>query len=271
MDGFQGMIESARGRIRECLSDRDPMAEADGILESVDRLNCLGLFSLLAFGQHGRPASSPTLPLANLTREGILKALVQIAATKGVPITQAQLHDVTNLLLSGDLCDDVASGIAVVLHTIPGLPLRLSEDIRRVPELIPVLVVGISQDLRDCPHLILEVMSDLKDGKLDSQHRIMVRTLKAFFQLGAAASVINVLRTLIGPDYETFRLAIMVYAASKGLHVEAEDLDRLRTALDPDHPDLSPLFESACRRLFTIYPEARAAQRILQSLNRHAV
>ncbi|MGH7232354.1 MAG: hypothetical protein ACREJU_13500, partial [Nitrospiraceae bacterium] len=202
----------------------------------------------------------------DLSRDGISKALAAIAEKRGVPFTPEQIHDVAELLATGQLCEDVASGAAVALHTAPGLPWHITGDIKRIPQLIPALVIGISQDLEDCPHLILDVVGDLKDGRLDSQHQIMVHTLRAFFQAATADSLINLIRTLIGPEYETFRLAVIVYAASKGLHLDTEDLDRLRAALDPNNPDLGPLLESAFEQLLSTYPEARVAQRVLQNL-----
>jgi hypothetical protein len=268
MDRFQNLLESAYRAMRADLRARLSTDDTDRILPLISELSLPGLLTLLASGQRARQVSPSQDHAVDLSRDGIAKALAGLVEKQGVPVTPDQAEELTRLLLSGQLCDDVASGAAVVLHTGPRLPGRLSADLTRIPELIPALVVGIARDLRDSPHLIVGVVGDLKDGQLDTNHHVMVHTLRALFQLGTAESLVNLLRTLIGPEYETFRLAIIIYAASQGIHVDADDLDRVRATLNPENPDLGPLLQSAFEQLVSTYPEAKAAQRVLRRLAR---
>ena len=267
--GFEALLGKGFRKAEDVVRRAAPRGQADDWLEGVRHLHVVGLLVFLASGL-GRDDSDETTPkVVEMTRAGTKKALEKIAEEKGIPVTVERAQAVIDLLLSGDLYGDLASGVAVVLHVIPGAPLNLHGDVVHLPQLIPALIVGVTQDLSDSPHLIVSVTRDLKDGRLDSRHRVMTHTLRVFFRLATAASLVETIRTLLGPDYQTFRLAVIVFAASQGIRLDEQDLDRLRVALDPSNPDLGPLLESAFSQLLARYPEARAAQRALQRLADH--
>ena len=116
MNGFHDLIESGSHRVSAYLRSRGPAAGTGEVLESVGRFSLPGLLGLLALGRKSQPAP-PAGAVQDLSREGISKALSTIAEKRGVPFTPEQVHDVIELLATGQLCEDVGSGAAVALHS----------------------------------------------------------------------------------------------------------------------------------------------------------
>jgi hypothetical protein len=56
------------------------------------------------------------------------------------------------------------------------------------------------------------------------------------------------------------RLAIIVFARSRGLNISQEDLDLVREAIDPDRPNLGKLLAPGYRHLLKHFGYAQAIE-----------
>jgi hypothetical protein len=97
-----------------------------------------------------------------------------------------------------------------------------------------------------------------KDGRIDSQPTILVNTFKVMFRLATAKQVSSTIQTLLGN--ESVRLAIMVYARSKGVQISEQDLDHVRRAIEPDNPNLGALVAPGYRHLMKRFGKDQAME-----------
>jgi hypothetical protein len=152
------------------------------------------------------------------------------------------------LLLTGQFFGDLADAFATISHTVPGLPLNLAQDLRSLPYLPRRLVLAINRDLGDAPSTIEAVMTDLREsGTVNSQPKILRSTVGVLYRQATAKQVAETIHSLLGN--ESVRLAIIVFARSKGVTISQEDLDLVREAIDPDRPNLGKLLAPGYRQL----------------------
>ena len=88
----------------------------------------------------------------------------------------------------------------------------------------------------------MRVVGDLRDGQLDHAPALMTHTLRWLYGAASVKSVADMMATLLAPENESFRLALVLYARANGIPLEPEHLDALRTSVfDTEAPDLGPL------------------------------
>lgn len=223
-----------------------------------------GLLEILALGQ--RTKTSAALPAQALNRENIQAMLTSLGQRQGVPITAAEAREVVTLLTTGELFEDLGTGLAAVLRLGPQAPAALVEDVLALPELPPDLVAAIRRDLHDDPtRSPREVLVGLGDGRLD--RKVLSNTLPVLLGLAAPEAVVTTVRTLIAPENRTLRLAVVVYARLHGVDIDVEDLDAVYRAIDPTAPNLSPLFAQGLTRVRDKYGRAADALALLRRLS----
>jgi hypothetical protein len=218
---------------------------------AAEQLTLPGLLTVLALGERTRPIDVPTGPEApGITEEPIRKALEAVAKRRGVPVTPTEVHEVVELLTTGELFGDLRDGLAAAVQLVPRAPSALVEDALRLGDLPQQLAEAIRLDLRDDPApSARRLLEDLRDGRLDTRRRILTHTLGVLLDRAAPGLLVGTLRTLIAPDNQTFRLAIVVYARLNGVDIDVEDLDAVYEALDPDNPDLGRLLDRGLERI----------------------
>jgi hypothetical protein len=188
-----------------------------------------------------------------LTRRNIADALARLS-TKDETVKQA-----ARLVLSGQFFGDMSDAFALIAHTVPGVPLAFAQDVPSLPHFPRRLVLAIKRDLVDAPSMIEAVTTDLReDGKIDSQPKILHHTIGVLYRQATTQQIARSIHSLLGN--ESVRLAIIVFARSKGVNISQEDLDRARRAIDPDGPNLGELLAPGVRHLTRHFGSAQAIE-----------
>lgn len=211
-----------------------------------------GLITLLALGARtGRREPLPT-PFP-LTKQNIIDALARLS------VADKRTHEVSRLLLTGQLFGDLAHAFAAILHVIPGLPIAIARDVPTLPHAPRRLVLAVQRDLSDAPTLVEAVLTDLHNkGTLDSQPPLLNHTMGVLYRQATPQQVATTIHDLLGN--ESVRLAIIVFARSKGLSISQEDLDLVREAIDPRRPNLGKLLAPGYRHLAEHFGTAKAIE-----------
>lgn len=246
-------VESLERDLSEQVRDESlTVSEMQDILSLIPDLRFPGLMALLALGAQTGARKRRTTPFP-LTRRNIAKALARVS-TKDETVRQA-----TRLLLTGQFFGDMADAFAVISHLVPGLPLAIAQDVPALPHFPRRLALAIRRDLGDAPSTIEEVMTDLREnGRIDSQPKILRHTIGVLYRQATAQQIAKTMYNLLGN--ESVRLAIIVFARSKGLNVSQEDLDRVRKAIDPDDPNLGELLAPGVRHLTKRFGRVQAME-----------
>jgi len=238
-------------------------AVTDGTAEG--RFTLPGLVALLAVGARERPRQS--LAAEVITPATIERALDEIGRLRGVPIRVSEAREVVQLLTTGEVIVDVATGLRAALLLAPRLPLALTRDALALPELPRAVVDAIHADLRDdAPRTPRDVIADLRDGQLDGRRRILTNTLRVLLGRATPGVLVETIRELIGPENQTLRLAVLVYARTQGIDLDEKDLDALFRALDPANPDLGVFLDRGLERVTSVYGDASRAVAILRRI-----
>jgi hypothetical protein len=237
-----------------------PSTDAQEILSLLRNLHFPGLITLLALGARtaDQDSQTPTFPL---TQERIADALGRLSAHNAPEAETAKRA--AQLLRTGQFFGDMADAFAVISHTVPGLPLDIAQDFRTLPHAPIPLVPAITRDLGEVPSAIDVVIHDLRrDGTITSQPNVMSHTMRAIYQQATARQLAATIHTLLGN--ESVRLAIILYARSKGVTISQEDLDQVRKAIDPSAPNLGELLAPGYRQLNKRYGKAQALEILKQ-------
>ena len=139
-----GSGQSADGRLRA--SSRHVRAGRDR-RDGGGRFTLPGLIALMAVGPSDRPRQS--LVAEAITPATIERALDEIGRLRGVPIRASEVREVVELLTTGEVIVDVATGLRAALLLVPRLPVALTRDALALPELPREVVDAIQADLRD--------------------------------------------------------------------------------------------------------------------------
>lgn len=116
---------------------------------------------------------------------------------------------------------------------------------------------AVKRDLDKDPSAISAVVRDLlEDGQINSQPQILVDTTKVILREAAPEKLASIIHTLLGN--ESVRLAIIVYARSKGIEISQQDLDQVRKAIDPEQPNLGTLLVPAYQHLIKRFGKGQA-------------
>jgi hypothetical protein len=215
--------------------------DVQDILSFFPDLHFPGLITLLALGTTANNQKKGTTPFS-LTKRNIADALARLSA-KDEHAKQA-----ARLLLTGQFFGDMADAFATIFHVVPGIPLDLAQDFSTLPHLPRRLVLAITRDLGDAPSAVKRVMTELRtDGKINSRHKILSRTMGALYRQATARQIAATLHSLLGN--ESVRLAIIVFAKSKGVTITQKDLDHVRKAINPQKPDLGELLAPGYQHL----------------------
>ena len=226
------------------------------IVSLIPDLHVPGLITLLALGARTTRQKQRITPFP-LTKENIADALARL------PVKDEQAQQAARLLLTGQFFGDLADAFATIFHVVPGLPLDLAQDLRTLPHFPRRLALAIRRDIGDAPATIEAVMTDLlNNGSITSQPKILSRTIRVLYGQATARQVTNTIRSLLGN--ESVRLAIIVFARSKGIDISQEDLDLVRQAINPDGPSLGGLLAPGFRHLTNHFGQAQAMELLEQ-------
>jgi len=239
-----------RELLKEVRHGRLSATDVQDTLSLFPDLHFPGLITLLALGARTNHRKAQQTPFP-LTRKNIADALARLS-TRDENIKQA-----ARLLSTGQFFGDMADAFAVIFHTVPSLPLAIAQDVPALPHFPRRLALAIKRDLGDAPSTIETVVTDLRrDGTISSHPKILSHTVHALYRQASARRIAETIYRLLGND--SVRLAIIVFARSKGLNISQEDLRQVRKAIDPDGPNLGELLAPAFRHLRRRFGAARA-------------
>ena len=268
-------------RARELLRDvnrrtdafvkRTGVSVSDGADRTADgRFTLPGLVALLAVGARDRPREP--LVAEAINPAVIVRVLDEVGSLRGVPIRVDEARAVVELLTTGEIVVDVVSGLRAVLVLVPRLPVSVVRDVLTLPDLPHEVAQAIRADLQDnAPRTLRDVIVDLHDGKLNDRRRILTNTLRVLLAEATPGALVETIRALIGPENQTVRLAVIVYARTQGIDLDEEDLDALYRALDPDNPDLGVFLDRGLERVVDTYQDAALAVSVLRRITaRHS-
>lgn len=208
--------------------------------------------TLLLAALGGRDTTTPPGDTANdgrnpqpITRELVEKVLQEAATRAGVPVRPDEARRVLELLRSGEFHRDLTSGITSILVLLKIAPSRVARELLALPTLPGDLLGAVASDLLSIPSELKarQLLQDLEDGSLDDPPNFLRATLRVVLNRATINGVVETLRSLIAPENETFRLALMVYARSQGFDITEKDIDALHGALDPENPNVGLLFD----------------------------
>ena len=265
-------MRGARDLLREVDRTTDRFVERSGVPApdltdgtADGRFTLAGLITLLAVGARDRPREP--LVAEALSPAVIERALDGVGRLRGVPIRADEARAVVGLLTTGELVVDVLTGLRAVLVLVPRLPVALARDALTLPELPRDVVDAIRADLRDdAPRTLRDVLVDLHDGRLDDRRRILTNTLRVLLAEATLGALVETIGALIGPENQTVRLAVIVYARTQGIDLDEKDLDALHRTLDPANPDLGVLLDRGLERVVDTYQDAALAVGILRRI-----
>ena len=199
-------------------------------------------------------------------RDQILEKGVEAALDQlGVPISPDHARRVARLLATGEFYRDVADATAAIAFTVPGLPIELVKDVRRLPHRVPRLLLAVARDVGGTAFSVPVIIGDLLDGSLDNPPVVLRHTFTALYRFASVASTARMIADLLDPENETVRLAILVYARANGVPLDEGDLELLRTSVfGTSQPDLGPVLVRAFERL----EKERGGDEVLRILER---
>ena len=245
-DPLQDLLKSdleklQRGLLKEVNEGHLSANDAQDILSLFPDLHFPGLITLLCLGARTSSQEERSTPFP-LTRQNIADVLARLSR-KDENAKQA-----ARLLLTGQFFGDLADAFATISHAVPGLPLNLAQDLRSLPHLPRRLILAISRDLGNAPSAIEAVKTDLwESGTVNSQPKILRNTIGVLYRQVTAKQVAKTIHSLLGN--ESVRLAIILFARSKGLNISQDNLDQVRKAINPDGPNLGELLAPGYQHL----------------------
>jgi hypothetical protein len=246
MDGLERVL------LREAREGQLSSTDAADILSLIPDLHFPGLMTLLALGARtvGQKKRIPPFPL---TKRNITDALARLS-TRDENVKKA-----ARLLLTGQFFGDMADAFAVIFHTVPSLSLAIAQDVPSLPHFPRRLALAIKRDLGDAPSLIEEVTTDLReDGEIDSSPTVLGNTIRVLYRQATSQRIAKTVYNLLGN--ESVRLAIIVFARSKGINISQADVDRVRKAIDPEGPNLGELLAPGLQHLIKHWGYAQAME-----------
>ncbi|MDH4328174.1 MAG: hypothetical protein OEV77_06620 [Nitrospira sp.] len=249
-----------RGLLKETQEGHLSSTDVRDILSRCSNLHFPGLITLLALGARTTDHDSQT-PAFPLTHERIADTLSRLSAHNAPEAETAKRAG--QLLLTGQFFGDLAEAFAVIAHTVPGLPFYIADDVRALPQAPTPLIQAITRDLGEIPSAIDVVIQDLRrDGTITSQPTVMTHTMRAIYRQATARRLATTIHSLLGN--ESIRLAIIIFARSKGITISQEDLDQVRKAIDPSAPNLGELLAPGYRQLSKRYGKDQAIEILKQ-------
>ena len=172
------------------------------------------------------------------------------------------------LLTTGEVIVDVATGLRAVLLLAPRLPLAVTRDALTLPELPRSRGGG---DPRGSPRttslarLATSSWTSATAGWTGAGAFSPTRCGSCW--AGRLPGVlVETIQGLIGPENQTLRLAVLVYARTQGIDLDEKDLDALFRALDPANPDLGVFLDRGLERVTFGVGDVSGAVAILRRL-----
>lgn len=226
--------------------------EVRDILSLCQGLHLPGLLTLLALGARTTSQNQQIRPFP-LTEETIAEALAHL------PVEDEQARQTAQLLSTGQFFGDMADALAAITHVVPGLALGIVRDVRSLPRLPRRLALAIRRDLGDTPATITAVVTDLlNNGSITSPPRMLSHTIRVLYGQATARQLADTIRSLLGN--ESVRLAVILFARSKGIDISQEDLALVREAINPETPNLGGLVSPGYRHLIRHFGQAQALE-----------
>lgn len=254
---LRALLGSDLKSLEQSLQDKvEDLTEGDAqdVVSMFSDLHFPGLVTLLTLGTKDfkRKAESKPFPL---TEQNITDTLSRLPMRNNINAEDATRA--AKLLMTGEFFRDLASGFATISHTVPALPLDIAQDLRFIPHFPRRLLLAIEHDLQRTPSAVSDVVKDLReDGKINSQHKILVNTMGVIFRQATPRRAASTIHTLLGN--QSIRLAIIVFARSKGIEISQEDLDQARMAIHPEEPNLGALLGPGYKYLSKRFGKDRA-------------
>jgi hypothetical protein len=175
----------------------------------------------------------------------------------GVPIQPDKAREAIALIEQGQLQKEIKAAVQNVTISRTNMPASVVADLRKLPALPGNLARTIEADLAATPDLIPGVLEALRTGRWP-QTVTLERTSQLLVEIATVRTIITTFRNFIAPQNEVSRLAIIIYARSKGVNLEEEDLDVLYEALRPDRIDFETLQARAFEKLVSSYGYSEA-------------
>jgi hypothetical protein len=163
----------------------------------------------------------------------------------GVPIEVEEARAALQLLLTGEFFRDVIEFSSIVLRTVPRLPVAVAGDLPRLPATLLGLLRGIVLDTVRFPQDVRTSIEAILNGATAPDAIPLRNTLGRFYDVATFREIATLLRTLLSPENETARLALILYARANGVPITQQHLDVLRdSVLNVENPDLAPILEA---------------------------
>ena len=262
MSGLTDLLARINSKTDEFFHDRLSGVVPAGEFVDDGRFSLGGLVGLLALGARERARSVPGPSDMSGLDVSLLRAALDRA---GSPVTLEEATEILELLRTGAIARDLASALGTTVRFARRLPPELVIDLLQLPALPHDVVDAISVDLAGAAERQpTQVLKDLRDGQID--RAILPRTLGVLLNRAATRNIAETLRALIGPENRTIRLAILIYARTQGIDIDADDLDAVYQAIDPARPDLSPLLNRGLNRVLSQSADAGEALALLRRL-----
>ena len=224
--------------------------------------------SILVDRRHPNAAMGAAGVASENREEALARILQGLAQSNGFPnITPDQAAEAARLVLTGEFFEDTQDATAAIAHVVSGLPIALARDIPTSPTRLLSLSISMLRDVVSMRGSASQVLADLRDnGKLDRQYpTALTRTFRGLYRFATIASVAEMLRSLVAPENQSVRMAIVLYARANGIPLGEEDLDTLSNQVfNSENPDLSPLLPAAWDRLRTRYSSEEILDRLTQ-------
>lgn len=213
-----------------------------------------GLTCLLSAGD-GESASN----MHGRDKNDLLALAIAETAKSIGPIDPEQAQQALRLLRSGAFFADIHYSLSTVYHVVPRLPLEilksLPRDILDSRDIIEALANDFptrKERMKLARILIDEIRSPGTNSATSDadKPKILNNTLSFVYRKAAPREIATAVNTLLAPENESLRLAIIVYARANGIQISEEDLDVLRDSLlNTEDPDLTPLVAHGVVRL----------------------
>ena len=190
-----------------------------------------------------------TLPEELRNNKSLRSELLQVSKEKAgenSPLSPEEAKRSLELIKSGEIFNDIFYSFNVIfsLITNPERFTHLGDNFKSHIKAVFQLPKSLISDLN--PQSVFErVSAQIERVKKREQLEdpvILNNTLKTVFLAPEVGNTVEVVSTLLAPENESLRIAVLVYARLNGINLEQKDIDEVRgTILNKDDPKLGAL------------------------------
>ncbi|MBI3799299.1 MAG: hypothetical protein HY268_20330 [Deltaproteobacteria bacterium] len=193
------------------------------------------------------------------------KGLAAAVKELGLSVDEEEALTAVRLLSTGEFLNDAANSIATTLKTVPEVILNVPGDVISLPWRLFGLAKGIVDGLIQLPGELPEDLRKLAALQAPNSPALLTNTLDWLYTNGTFRSAAHLVWELTAPDNESLRLALILFARSRGVPVTEKELDAVRKLFDTDNPTLQPVLEAGITFLKERY--AGRLEAVLQPLH----